>query len=194
MKVGELPAGRRRFRSHPRVGCRGSGVHRGPRLTTSPPDRLRRHCPASPGNGFGRSEGRGARSRAADGALKRRVARGRLRPPGSSRHSHRSHPRVGAAGGTRGNRRRDPNGACIGLNSRSCIEGVSGLGPWRLPAPGMERAGAEREWTLEGNKAHGRIGCRLAGNGDATLRTHRRSKALKSAARVVSKGPLGSPR
>jgi hypothetical protein len=62
------------------------------------------------------------------------------------------------------------------------------------PVPAWTGRGAEREWTLEGNKAHGRIGCSSAGNGGATLRTRRRSKALKSAARVVSKSPPGSLR
>lgn len=72
--------------------------------------------------------------------------------------------------------------------------GRPGFGPRCLPVPGMVRAGSEREWTLEGNKAHGRIGCSSAGNGGATLRTRRRSKALKSAARVVSMSPPGAPR
>lgn len=35
------------------------------------------------------------------------------------------------------------------------------------------------KWTLKGNKAHGRIGRRVAGNGGAALRTRRRSKASK---------------
>jgi len=38
-----------------------------------------------------------------------------------------------------------------------------------------------RRRTLEGNKAHGRIGRSTAGNGGGSLRTRRRSKALKSA-------------
>jgi hypothetical protein len=75
--------------------------------------------------------------------------------------------------------------------------GASGFGPRCLPAPGMDRAGAEHEWTLEGNKAHGRIGCRLAGNGDATPRTRSteqglevgRSRRLEGSARPTSVVP-----
>jgi hypothetical protein len=46
---------------------------------------------------------------------------------------------------------------------------------------------------LEGNKAHGRIECHLAGNGGVTQRTRKRSKALKLAASRTSTSPLAGP-
>jgi hypothetical protein len=64
-----------------------------------------------------------------------------------------------------------------------------------LVRPGRPGPGAIPEGPWRGNQAHGRIECRLIGNGDATTRTRRRSKALKLAAsRSFDRFAVRSPR
>lgn len=122
--------------------------------------------------------GLGARFQVPDAPLKRCGARIRLRPPVPDRQ-----PRFGEAVGGESQEgfQRSHNalgspccGERPGPRSASALRGLSSSA-WLGPG-----AGLERPW--RGNKAHGRIECRIAGNGGATSRTRQRSNALELAA------------
>lgn len=173
----------------PRVSGGGSGRIEDPGLTTSPPDRLRRHCSLLHG-GFGRGRagsaapgfGRPAeKARRSDSAS----ALGSPRATNDGSRAARGAPRGGIAGGMSAVR------AAVGFVRQRATPVGAELRLRPVPGPAYVRAATDARNTLEGNKAHGRNGCRHAGNGLETQRTRRRSKALKSAALVVSKGPLG---
>lgn len=169
------PAGLCRSRNPPSGGDRavrhrGSRTHDlvfGQTLATllRSPGRLRPH------------RGGGARTRAAGVALKRRGVRGRFGPGLAST--------AASADGSGGNRRRDSSGVRVGLDSRQGVGGVPASAGGAHPG-GQARAGAEHEWTLEGNKAHGRIGCR-------PLATAVRHNGLVGGARPCSR-PLAPSR
>jgi hypothetical protein len=136
--------------------------------------------PATPRRSRTRPGGRGldARFRVPDAPLKRCGARIRLRPPAPDRQ-----PRLGEVVGGESpegfQRSHNAHGSpCCG--ARPGPRGASV--PRGLSSSAWLGPGAEPEGPWRGNKAHGRIECRITGNGGATSRTRQRSNALELAA------------